>query len=405
MPDRAIREGKTRRNDGTNLNTADFWSNSRTSMNEVAVAEYTPIIELKSTLGLSDRRDVQTTTGSASISTTNGEIKLSTGSTANSKATLDTALFGPYLSGLEALAGAAFRAGSSPTGNQVIRVGYFNANDGFGVQLDSTSLAAFLRNGGTETVVRRSDWDDPLDGTGASGHNLDILDMNIWRMPFRWYGGGPVRFFTDVINDNLYPDFVPAHAIGRQGNGVIFQDTNLPIRCEVENGSTTENLDVFIGGRHFGVFGRYAPTARVISEERTGVTVGTSGLTPLISIRFKDAFKGVPVIPSGIDIITTSDISIYGFYNGSLTDDSFTTPSDTTASETAMEVDTSSTAYSAGDKNWSGGASGGSGNQTVATGGDLPDIPLAAADTYTLAAQAIDSSATVDAWLRWEEQW
>lgn len=378
-----------------------------TAFNELQVAEYTPLVELKSAFGLSDRRNVQTVTGTGSITATGGEIKLSTGGDASSTADLSTAQFGVYLAGLEAVPGAAFRVGAMPTGEQVVRVGYFDADDGFGVRVDSDAdpLAVFLRNGGTETIIRRSDWADPLDGTGPSGFEVDPLDMTIWRMPFRWYGGGPVRFFADVVGEGIYPRFALAHAIGKQDSGVIFENPNLQIRCEVENGDTASNLDLFVGGRQYGVLGRYNPTSRVISEERTGVTVATTGITPLIAIRFKDAFKGRAVIPSGIDILTTSDLSVRTYYNGSLTSASFGDVSDTEVAETAMEVDVAATAYTAGDKSWSGGKSGGGGNKTVAGRSELPGIPLAPDDTFVLAAQAIDAEATVDAWLRWEEAW
>lgn len=397
--------GDTLRGDSTVLNLADLASNLQTGFNELRTAEYTPIVERKSTFGLSSRRDVQTTTGSASISTSGGEIQLSTGTSTSSKATLDSARSGTYLSGIQAIAGAGWRVGALPTGEQVARVGYFDDSNGFGVGLDATSLFHFLRDSGTETVVRRSGWSDPLDGTGPSGHDVSPTDLHIWRMPFRWYGGGPVRLFADVVADSLYPSMAAANAINRQGSSAIFEAVNLPIRCEVENGSTASNLDLFIGGRQFGVFGRRMGPRRINSEDRTGVTVSTTGLTPLISIRFKSGFAFREVVPVGIDINTNNDVVAKTLYNGTLTGASFASPSDTTSSESAIEVDTDATAYSAGDKNWSGFAVGGAGNQAIATPADLPETPIPEDAQLVLAAQAKSSEATVDAVLRWTEEW
>ena len=45
-----------------------------------------------------------------------------------------------------------------------------------------------------ETKVPRSQWLDPLDGTGPSGYVLDLTKMQMWYIDYSWYGAGFSRF-------------------------------------------------------------------------------------------------------------------------------------------------------------------------------------------------------------------
>lgn len=40
----------------------------------------------------------------------------------------------------------------------------------------------------------QSQWDDPCNGTGASGYNLDLTRMQMWFIDYSWYGAGVIRF-------------------------------------------------------------------------------------------------------------------------------------------------------------------------------------------------------------------
>ena len=74
----------------------------------------------------------------------------------------------------------------------------------------------------------QSQWDDPCNGTGVSGYNLDLTKMQMWFIDYSWYGAGVIRFglrttlgtvayvYTFVNNNNQYEAYMrsgnlPAH--------------------------------------------------------------------------------------------------------------------------------------------------------------------------------------------------
>jgi len=64
-----------------------------------------------------------------------------------------------------------------------------------------------------ETRIPQSVWSDPLNGSGASGYNLDLTRMQMWFIDYSWYGAGVIRFgirttngvinyVTQIVNNN-----------------------------------------------------------------------------------------------------------------------------------------------------------------------------------------------------------
>lgn len=56
------------------------------------------------------------------------------------------------------------------------------------------TLAGALLSKTIDTRVPRSQWFDPLDGTGPSGYTLDLTKMQMWFIDFSWYGAGTIRW-------------------------------------------------------------------------------------------------------------------------------------------------------------------------------------------------------------------
>ena len=56
------------------------------------------------------------------------------------------------------------------------------------------TLAGCLVSKTIDTRVPRSQWLDPLDGTGPSGYTLDLTRMQMFYIDFSWYGAGFSRF-------------------------------------------------------------------------------------------------------------------------------------------------------------------------------------------------------------------
>jgi hypothetical protein len=57
-----------------------------------------------------------------------------------------------------------------------------------------TTISGALVSKTIDTRVPRSQWLDPLDGTGPSGYTLDLTRMQMWYIDYSWYGAGFSRF-------------------------------------------------------------------------------------------------------------------------------------------------------------------------------------------------------------------
>ena len=57
-----------------------------------------------------------------------------------------------------------------------------------------TTITGALMSLTLETRIPQSKWQDPCNGTGSSGYNLDLTRMQMWYIDYSWYGAGVVRY-------------------------------------------------------------------------------------------------------------------------------------------------------------------------------------------------------------------
>jgi len=108
-----------------------------------------------------------------------------------------TAIFTSPVSATEQLQGLADETGSSFAFENGYMVGYVGTTFGYHVfQNDSI------------TTVAQSAWDDPMDGTGASGMTLDQTKLNVFAIQFQYLGAGAQILW---IEDDSTGQFVKAH--------------------------------------------------------------------------------------------------------------------------------------------------------------------------------------------------
>ncbi len=264
---------------------------------------------------------------------------------------------GRYQSGYAGEAGIGVRLPALPTGNQVVRWGLFDEENGVFFGVDGTSSFVAIRRAGVDTVIPQASWNvDPLDGTGPSGATLDLSKGNIFQIDFTWYGYGVIEFRV-VIPDptTLAQEVITVNRYAPSGETSL-ADPNLPLRAEINNDGTASALQVFVGGRQYSIIGNYNPTFRITSERRTITT--TTTLTPVISFQRKTEFpagsgrpNSVSVTLEGIDLVTTDDIYYQVLLGGTLNGSFVNFPTATTNipnSETALLVNTTSTTLTGG---------------------------------------------------------
>lgn len=399
--------GRVIKENNTYVNLADIidrFNRTFNGLNALQTAETYPVISLKSNYGFSILRDEDNSTGTGSVTNNVGDgfYTVSTGS--SGVGILDSVERGRYVSGTIAVPGVGVRLPQAIQGDEVAHWGYFNDNDGIGFGVDGTlGPFVFRRFEGSETRVYQNNWNDPLDGAGPSRLSFTLTNVNIYQMPYRWYGSGPAQF--EISGNGLLTDTIFAHVIEAPAGEPILNDPNLQLRAEIDNGTTGRDITIEVYGRQFGILGRYNPNRRITGDFRISQSVGTS-FVPLISFRQKPTFDSVSVKTSGLDLIVANSDLIFEIRVGALlTGASFGAPSDIPASETALEFDTDAGSLTNGQTIYTGIADAGVGTNSVGSGRDIPELDLPVNENITLCARSVSGTATVTSVFRAREEW
>jgi len=204
--------------------------------------------------------------------------------------------------------------------NLIQKVGVFDANNGI-----------FFKDTGTEyQIVRRtytsgasvdaeeisqSSWNgDKLDGTGASGYDLNPTKATIMFTDYEWLGMGSVR--VGFIIDGKY---IVAHTFQNANNldTVYIQTANLPIRYEIETTGTISGAATLQQVCSSAMSeGGYAPQGlrqSIGTASLGGVNLTTAGtFYNLATIRIKSGRPYAVIIPIDVSAsaISNSDFEI-----------------------------------------------------------------------------------------------
>ena len=205
---------------------------------------------------------------------------------------------------------------NEPTTNLKQKVGLFDANNGIFFTADGTTLKIVRRTytsgAAVDTEISQSSWNgDKLDGTGASGFDLDPATSNILFIDIEWLGVGSVRVGF-VINGQL----ITAHTFNNANNltTVYMQTANLPIRYEIERAGTltagTYTLQQICSSCISE--GGYSPQGleQMISTTTlsTGVNLPTANTYyNIATIRIKSGRPYAVIVPAGTDILNVSN--------------------------------------------------------------------------------------------------
>ena len=378
-----------------------------TSFEELMVAERRHVIDNKTCLlNESAIRDFSSLTGSASISTSGGRHTLRT------TAGADTIVFrtrerGSYTSGAMSTAGLGMRIPVDPVGNQQVRAGAFDDDNGYFFKIDSSGFAIVRRKGGVDNETRQDDFNrDKLDGSGPSGYTLDTTIGMIYQVDFAWYGDGGIIWRLLISDDEGYDRMVDLHYENPE-DGNSTENPNQPISIEVD-GDDAGTFDVEVGPRSWTDLANIVSRGRIVAEWNYGniTSMGTTEL-PVLTFRRKTGFEPVTVEIDGIDVIPSANVLVRVVQEATLVGASFGNLNGTDPAETAMESDTSATSMSGGNELWSGLFESGKGsNRGVAEG--LRDVVLDVPDedSITIAARTLSgSNASIDLLCRWIERW
>jgi hypothetical protein len=393
---------------------------------DLQVSQREDVLDLSAINPLSElREEWQNTTSDPT------EHNLSTTSGVDERAYLKTNERGQYTSGYESQMGFGVRIPSTPSKDEVMRWGYYltDANDepldGWYFGADDQGIFVCEVRAGSKTKVYQENWsNDQANGTGSaetnpSGMNLSLSKGNIFHVEFIYYGYGPVKM--EVITDR---GKVELHRFTHDGQTSV-TNTNLPIRADIDNGSTSADaLDLYVGGRQFSTIGKLSTSERKAGHYRDSLAVDDTKWYPVMSIKLKD---GTDNIGSGDD---------YSHIIGAL--ESFSSDTDATAyrwqvrrgtspdsptwenpsshsdkpDETAMKVDTASTSITDGSGNLTGVfvdggtlTSGAKNKVDIEEENPSSDITNGSVVTFVVRAVPGTSGNISEIFGRWTEEW
>ena len=377
--------------------TLDGLDGSINSFSHLKVAEYTPLVELKPYPSISPLRNEIYEPGNASIGLGEGLIQIESPN-ASDKAEIYSRLRGRYLPGIIGIAGIGYSL--NDTSDAVYEIGYFTDDEGFGLLYDQGTYKTFVRRGGNQYYERpREEWIDPLDGTGPSKIDFDPK-RGVLRMPFVWYGFGTIEFYLVVSTRENGDETVLIDRAYAPSDGAIIYQPDLPLSVTCLNGQ------IGIGGRQYGVYGRYLPYQR-INYYYTEKSIGNT-FEPIVSVKTKDElrWRSVPIRVNNFTSITTDDIEWRISYNtviskngSDIPEDEWVDPVRVDPEDTAVQFNVTADSVDEGYP-ISGGLIGVSGTGTNAFGSaseHFPDINIPSGSVATLEMRALDSSADINA--------
>ena len=385
----------------------------RTAFNDMGTVTRSTIVSIQSSQGLSRLRDVIKTegTGTDVDSVNTGELYIETGATQESSAILETAEFGQYTAGLIAQCGIGIRAPSLPTEDAFARWGYYDDINGFYFGVDSDGLFVGLKRDGNEIrKVYRDDWNgtDP-DKVRDEGNEFHPAEGAIYQVDYAWYGYGGIEFKIVSANNDNEQKVVTVHRMTIDDSTSI-TNPNQPIRAEVDNNGTEDNIELFVGGRQYCILGDSAPNDRISSDAIIATTVANGDWTAVKSFRRKpdnDRRANARIKDFGIE--SDADIRVAYVLNPDIGGTpTWEDPELIPADETMFEFSDDAEFSGLGDgiKIWEGivpvGAQGNvEGSLTLA---EIRQI-IPRDQPVIMIAQGLGSTAEVDAVIRVQEDW
>ena len=207
-----------------------------------------------------------------------------------------TALFTTPVASTIQYIGLADRHGSSEEFENGLTIGYTGTTFGF-QQWRNENLIE----------VAQSAWDDPLDGTGASGMTLDQTKLNVWAIAYQYLGGGSLLLF--IVDDTSF--YVPVHTIKYANLNTVpsSYNPNYTFMIHVDNLGTTSDLIIKSASTAYFIEGKTKHTElqqAIFSsdiQEKTSITTEIA----IFTIRNKSTYASkTNYIDVILEIITAS---------------------------------------------------------------------------------------------------
>lgn len=219
-----------------------------TAFGDLRVAELTPQVQLSFEYTVDNTELTKNTiVAGGTVTQGNAMAVATTSTTTGSSAQLQSKAHAKYRAGLGGLArftglfttgvaateqyiGIMDETGSTAAFKNGLAVGYDGATFGF---------HRFVND--SKVTIAQTAWDDPLDGTGASGMTLDPTKLNVFAIRFQFLGAGAIQL---LVEDDSTGDLVVVHEIlyTNKNTSPHSYNPNYHLQVWANNKATTSNL-------------------------------------------------------------------------------------------------------------------------------------------------------------------
>lgn len=247
------------------------------------------------------KREIQTLTiTTASTSTADVQVTLNgvsytvTGIT-NSGSTLRTAYeisLGVFAGWDAEVIGSTVVFVSGSTGD---KVGAFSvAQSGAGTPVAGSFVETLAGVASTDTWYPQTTWDDPCDGTGASGFILDHSKGNVYQIGIQYLGFGAVTFGIETNNaSSNNPSITNVHTLkfANTRTTTHISQPSLPFTMFAYSAGSTTDVSVSCASYSGFVEGEIKPIGGRFTYEDSSVAVSTGAYYALMTIRNDRVYK------------------------------------------------------------------------------------------------------------------
>lgn len=203
----------------------------------------------------------------------------------------------------------------------------------------------------TEVWVAQASWngEDTFNGSGLTGVTLDPTKGNVYQVDFQYLGFGTIRFYIEDPDDGEL-HLVHTIAYANANTRPSLDNPSMQLHAAAVNGSNTSDIVLKTASMAAFIDGQRAING-VNRAIKRSATVSSSGDTPVLSIRVNEVFQSKQNRSEcKINYITcavehSQPVAINVILNPTLTGASWSSVDSNTS---ALQQDTSATAYSGG---------------------------------------------------------
>lgn len=177
--------------------------------------------------------------------------------------------------------------------NVTQRLGYMDTDNGLFFEIADSAVRVVIRTSTSGSVVdgpiERISWDDPMDGSGVSGIDIDFTKEQLFIIDFIWQGVGDIRFGFLI---NGLPRYCHTIHHANKDTTPFMTTPSLPVRYEIRNtgisasSTTLKEICVTVASEGGYILPGYE-FATSMGITKASVTTRT----PILAIRLKNSFN------------------------------------------------------------------------------------------------------------------